>query len=407
MNLWYKKFSSQPHQPFFASGILFFAIFMALFFFAYSNKLILDSSILTYHAYSLVFVVFIQFFLGFLFVVFPKFLMQPEILVKDYMKQFYYYFFSTLAIFITIIFFSKLTIFAQFALFVAQILSFKLLLSIHKKSIIKDKNDTKWVLIAFATGLFFHFLYIVSFLDFSFSHNLSKFAINGGFYLFLFMIVFTISQRMIPYFTKVITPSYIPNKSAKLLDYLFVLLILKVVALSFENTIFSLVVDSAIFIFVTKELIKWRLPLFKVPAIVWILYLGLYWIVIAFFISIIENIVLLLGMNFYFEKIVIHTLAIGYFVTVLIGFGTRVVLGHSGRKIETGKFALMVFIAVEILTLVRMFASISSNFNLDYIFFIELSTILLLVALSVWSSKYLLILLENEKKSPPQTKWRT
>ena len=74
MTSWYKKFASQPHQPFFTNGVIFFILFITLFAFAYSNSLNLDTSLLTYHAYALIFVVFIQFFLGFLFVVFPKFL---------------------------------------------------------------------------------------------------------------------------------------------------------------------------------------------------------------------------------------------------------------------------------------------------------------------------------------------
>lgn len=90
---WYKRFSSQPHQPFFTSGILFFSLFMILFILSYSNILILDSSVLTYHAYSMIFVVFLQFFLGFLFVVFPKFLGQVEISKTLYMKHFFSYFF--------------------------------------------------------------------------------------------------------------------------------------------------------------------------------------------------------------------------------------------------------------------------------------------------------------------------
>ena len=79
MQAWYKKFSSQPHQPFFTSGILFLILFMMLFTASYSNILILDTSVLTFHAYTMVFVIFIQFFLGFLFVVFPRFLTQAEI----------------------------------------------------------------------------------------------------------------------------------------------------------------------------------------------------------------------------------------------------------------------------------------------------------------------------------------
>ena len=84
---WYKKFSSQPHQPFFTSGILFFILFMCLLIASYTNILTLDSSILKYHAYTMIFVIFIQFFLGFLFVVFPRFLVQAEIQAKVYMNQ--------------------------------------------------------------------------------------------------------------------------------------------------------------------------------------------------------------------------------------------------------------------------------------------------------------------------------
>ena len=73
MTSWYKKFASKPHQPFFTSVVIFFILFITLSDFAYSNSLNFDTSLLTYHAYALIFVVFIQFFLGFLFVVFPKF----------------------------------------------------------------------------------------------------------------------------------------------------------------------------------------------------------------------------------------------------------------------------------------------------------------------------------------------
>ena len=38
------------------------------------------------------------------------------------------------------------------------------------------------------------------------------------------------------------------------------------------------------------------------------------------------------------------------------------------------------------------------NFGLNYIVFIELSAILLILALIIWSFKYVAILLENDKK---------
>ena len=406
MSSWYKKFSSQPHQPFFTNGILFFALFMILFFLSYSKIIDLNSSLLTYHAYSLIFVVFIQFFLGFLFVVFPKFLMQGEIAVKDYMNQFFLYFIGSVGVFLFIIFAPKFIIIFQILLLFVQILSFNLLYSIHKKSIMQDKNDTKWVLISFVAGLVAHLLFIVSEFDFTYAYLVSKIAINAGFYLFLFMIIFTISQRMIPFFTRVMAPEYIINKSPKLLDILCLLLILKVFLLSFENPKLNLIVDIPLFMLITKELIRWKLPVGQMPPIVWVLHLGLFWIPVAFLISIIEGIMAFSSPEFFFEKAVIHTLAVGYFVTVLIGFGTRVILGHSGRKIQTNNFVVTIFIAIQILAFLRIFTSISSNLNLNYMLFIDITALLLIMTLIIWSSKYVVILLENEKKVEEKQKWK-
>lgn len=393
---WYKKFSSQPHQPFFSSGIFFFILFMGLFVASYSNILTLDKSLLTYHAYTMIFVIFIQFFLGFLFVVFPRFLMQAEVSKKDYMNQFFVYFISSIGIFLTLIFYSKLTILFQFSLLVVQIFSFTLLFKIHKKSLMKVKEDTKWVLIAFFVGLISHFLFIVSNFDFKYSYIVSKIAINSGFYIFLFMIVFTISQRMIPFFTTAKAPDYKINKSPKLLETIFSLLVLKVVLLTFDNTKLNLIADIPLFVLIVRELIKWKLPTFKVPAIMWVLYLGLYWIPVAFFISIVESTMAFIAPEIFFEKAVIHTIALGYFVTVLVGFGTRVILGHSGSTPHANNFAIFIFISIQVLTLLRIFASISTNFGLNYQFLLNLTAILLVIGMLLWSSKYITILLKGK-----------
>ena len=393
---WYKRFSSQPHQPFFSSGIFFFILFMALFVASYSNILTLDKSVLTYHAYTMIFVIFIQFFLGFLFVVFPRFLMQAEVSKKDYMNQFFVYFISSVGIFLTLIFYSKITILFQFSLFVIQIFSFILLFRIHKKSLMKIKEDTKWVLIAFFVGLISHFLFIVSSFEFNYSYIVSKIAINSGFYLFLFMIVFTISQRMIPFFTTAKAPDYKINKSPKLLETIFSLLVLKVVLLTFDNVKLNLIADIPLFILIVKELIKWKLPTFKVPAIMWVLYLGLYWIPVAFFISIIESTMAFISPEIFFEKVVIHTIALGYFVTVLVGFGTRVILGHSGSTPHANNFAIFIFVSIQVITLLRIFASFSTNLGLNYQFLLNLTAILLVIGLLLWSSKYITILLKGK-----------
>ena len=393
---WYKKFSSQPHQPFFTSGIFFFILFMSLFVAIYSNIFTFDSSVLKYHAYSMIFVIFIQFFLGFLFVVFPRFLVQADIETKVYMNLFLLYFFASLGIFLTFVFYSKVTFIFQILMLIAQIMSFKVLYSIHQKSLVKIKEDTKWILIAFFSGLIFHSLFILSNLNFLYSFELSKFAINGGFYLFIFMIIFTISQRMIPFFTTSKSPDYKINKSQNLLILVFTFLVLKVFLLSFENVKLNLIADIPLFVIITKELIKWKLPFFKVPAIMWVLFLGLYWIPMAFLISIIEGLMAFYDPSIIFEKAIIHTLSLGYFITVLVGFGTRVILGHSGSVPHANNFAIFIFITIQIITLFRIFTSFSLNFGLNYMALLNLTASLLIIGLLLWSSKYIVILIKGK-----------
>ena len=312
------------------------------------------------------------------------------------MNQFILYFISSLGIFLSIIFFSKITFIFQIMMLFAQFLSFKLLYSIHKKSIVKVKDDTKWVLISFIAGLFFHALFIFSTSIFSFSSELSRLAIDGGFYLFVFMVIFVISQRMIPFFTTAKAVDYVANKSKNLLTIVFSLLALKVVLLSFDNAKLNLIADIPLFIIFTKELIRWKLPFFKVPAIMWVLFLGLYWIPVAFFISIIEGLMAFYDPSIVFEKAVIHALALGYFITVLVGFGTRVILGHSGSTPHANNFAIFVFIAIQIITLFRIFTSFSLNFGLNYMALLDITAILLIFGLLLWSSKYIVILLKGK-----------
>lgn len=393
---WYKKFSSQPHQPFFANGIIFFILFMCLLLGSYTNILTLNSAVIDFHAYTMIFVVFIQFFLGFLYVVFPRFLTQAEIEPSVYMKNFLFYLVSTIGIFISFLFSLDIHLPFMVLLFIGQILSFKLLYSIHKKSIVKVKDDTKWVLIFFSTGLITHFLYFVSMFDFSQAYIVKQFTINGGFYLFIFGIIFTISQRMIPFFTSMKVQGYVINKSKNLMEIVFILLVLKVIVLSFGTTELNLIADIPLFILFTRELIKWKLPVFNSIAIMWVLFISLYWIPFAFFISILESFSAIFNTGIVFEKAVVHTIAVGYFLTVLVGFGTRVVLGHSGQTPHADKFAISIFIAIQVVAFLRIFASLSSNINLDYIFFINLSSLLIIIGFIAWSLRYLVILFKGK-----------
>ena len=388
----YTKFSSQPHQPFFTAGILFFITFLLILSANYTGVISIDSSISSFHAYPMINIIFIQFFLGFLFVVFPRFLTQAAVPVKTYMNRFFLFTIGGFTYIASLFLGKELNQIAILILIFAGFTSFLTLFSIYKKSIVANKHDAKWILVAFGFGVFSNVLFFISTFGFDF---LEVFSIRVGFYMFLLALIFTISQRMIPFFTSVKVPGYTINKSKFILEITFSLLGVKVLAMGLENNLLNLIIDLSLFSLFTYELLKWRLPVFKVTAIMWVLYLSLFWLPVGFFISSLESASNLLDLGIVFDKAALHTLAIGYFSTVLIGFGTRVVLGHSGRTPTADKATVIMFWAIQLIVLVRIFAAFSINTDFDYSFWIVTSAILLALGLIIWSIKYLGILIKG------------
>ena len=121
----------------------------------------------------------------------------------------------------------------------------------------------------------------------------------------------------------------------------------------------------------------------------WVLYLSLFWLPVGFFILLLESSSSLFGMGIVFEQSALHALAIGYFSTVLIGFGTRVVLGHSGQTPTADKLTIVIFWAIQAIVVIRIFAGMSLNGDFDYVFWIVMSAKLMAIGLIIWSFKYL------------------
>ena len=386
------KFSSQPHQPFFTAGMIFFILFLLTLSANYSGIISIDSGISGFHSYPMIHIIFIQFFLGFLFVVFPRFLTQAQVPIKTYMNRFFLFIAGGTLYIFSLFITKELNQLAILILIIASITSFWTLFSIYKKSIVSNKYDAKWILISFGFGIISNILFFISTFGFQI---LETFSVKIGFYMFLLALIFTISQRMIPFFSSIKVIGYTINKSKFILEIAFSLLGLKVISTSIDNNILNFITDILLFTFFSYELLKWKLPIFKVTAIMWVLYLSLFWLPIGFFISLLESSSNLFNLGIVFEQSALHTIAIGYFSTILIGFGTRVVLGHSGQTPTADKSTILMFLFIQFIVIIRIFAGISINGNFDYVFWILTSAILFTIGLILWSFKYLGILIKG------------
>ena len=79
-------FLSQVHQPFFLSGVLFAIVVMVMFMLGYKGILPLRVDAALFHSYSLIYVVFSQFFTGFIFTTFPRFCQSDAISQNYYLR---------------------------------------------------------------------------------------------------------------------------------------------------------------------------------------------------------------------------------------------------------------------------------------------------------------------------------
>ncbi len=128
----------------------------------------------------------------------------------------------------------------------------------------------------------------------------------------------------------------------------------------------------------------------------WVLYVALFWIPIGFLLFSLQFLSEILDIDFVFGYAPVHSIALGYFTMVFVGFGTRVILGHSGKTPTADKFTKTVFVLIQFVVLIRIFAGVSPNFNLDYNFWILFGNFLLVSIIGVWFLRFVRVLIYRE-----------
>ena len=377
---------AQPHRVFFFAGVLQGLLFVVLLSLSYTGIISLNVGTGLYHAYAFTFIAFTQFFAGFLLTTFPRYLSRPSPTQKEYMPIVWLINGGGIA-FVALSFVSSLWVLpAMLAILAGYTKLCLALYTMQNKSTVTNKQDATWMLYAFAFGCLGQVLFIAdAFVP------LYTLALGISFYLYLFFIVIIVSQKMMPFFAANSVIGYSINKSKYFLTLLCVALVLKVV-LEFIG-INAFVANGALFLLTIYELLKWKLPFKKSPPILWVLFLSIWWVPVGFGLFAIQDLSMLLGMPIYMEKAPLHALALGYFTTVLIGFGTRVILGHSGRTPKADAYTVALFGLIQLMTLMRIVAGVFPQ--LGYIHAIMTASALWLIIFAIWCKKYIHILFEK------------
>ena len=376
-------FSSQPHQPFFLLAFISAIVTMLMFMLSYKGIIVLDINPLHFHAYGLTYLLFTPAFFGFLFTTFPRFSSTPTIEKNIYMRIFYLYAIGSILFILGSITTYFLSIIGMIILFIAHALGYLILRNIYVTTTMEDKHDLFWIQLAMAFGLGANLIFIVGEL---LMPSLVAFSIEISTYLYLFFVAFGVAQRMVPFFSHCMV-----EKNTVLLRQLLILLVLHIV-LETLKTNASFVIDLLITYITGKELLRWKLPFPNPNPLITILHVALFWVPVAFVISGITNFISLIS-DVSFLALDIHTILLGFVFTILIGFGTRVTLGHSGNPMFADKYTNFLFIWTQVVIALRILTSLVASFGWNFMILFDITATAWLVMFFAWAWRFFAVLI--------------
>jgi len=351
---------------------------MILFMLAFKGTISLTLAPSSFHAYALIFLLFTPAFLAFIFTTYPRFSSTAPIEKMLYLKIFGLFTMGSFLFLLGAVSSELLYTIGMLTTLGGHLWAVKILENINSNSEIDDKHDINWILIAMIVGLISHLLFITAHI---FETRLESFSIQVAIYLYLFLLAFSIAQRMVPFFSHSMV-----EKNQYLLKSVAILLLLHVLFETFY-THSSFLIDLLLALTIGKELLRWKLPFPNPNPILWILHLSLYWIPIAFIFGAMSNIISLIDGTF-FLVLDIHILVLGFIFTILIGFGTRVTLGHSGNMMVADRWVVILFNMTQVVVLLRLLTSMAAAWGWNFMILFDISVTVWLLLFIIWAIRF-------------------
>ena len=382
-------FFSQPHQPFFVLAFVNALVMMLIFMLSFKGVVHMDITAIDYHAYGFIYLFFTPAFFGFLFTTFPKFSSTPPIDKKTYIKVFTLYYIGSTLVVLGSLATPVFTGFGMFITFLGHLWGFLILNNIYVKTTMEDTHDLTWIVTAMGIGLIAHILLILGTL---FHIGMTGFADEIAIYLYLFLLTFSVAQRMVPFFSHCMV-----ERNENLLKTLFILLTLHILIEGFIHN-GSFAFDIAIGLLLLQELRRWKLPFPNPNPLLWILHISLFWAGFAFILGGLTNaITLFFDVNFL--ALDVHILVLGFVFTILIGFGTRVTLGHSGNMMQADKWVSNLFYWTQVVVAVRILVSLASAFGWNFMLLFDISATVWMLMFIAWAVRFFAVLIQGKKLS--------
>lgn len=232
-----------------------------------------------------------------------------------------------------------------------------------------------WLLLLLAAGIYLE------------NADLIAVARDGGIWWFLFPVFFSVSHRLIPFFSSVVIPGYQrvqPNSA------LWLVVCGGLVHGALEMTgkhQLTWLIDLPMAACALWLSYAWNLRASFRARILAMLHIAFVWLGLALGLFGLQSLADFSSWPLQLGRGPLHALLVGYFASMLVAMSTRVTLGHSGRPLSADNMAWDIFLMIQVATLLRVLAELPW-FNAYVMLLFIGSALLWLTAFLFWVIKF-------------------
>ncbi|TAL74307.1 MAG: NnrS family protein [Rhodanobacter sp.] len=226
-----------------------------------------------------------------------------------------------------------------------------------------DRNKHGWsTLAAFCVGtlglaLFFAWLLFPD----SVSPDAAWVAVRMGTFTFLLPIYFTVTHRMLPFFSRNLVPGYAMWRPNWSLPVAWALLIAHVVLVSAGLAGWLWLCDVPLALVFGAHWLMWKPWRCMHPGLLAVLHIAFAWLPIGFVLFSAQDLVYATSGAHILGLAPLHAIAIGFFGSMLVAMVTRVTHGHSGRPLQMHPIPWLCFGLLQVVALIRIGAELGGD----------------------------------------------
>ncbi|MFK2891881.1 NnrS family protein [Dyella flagellata] len=186
-------------------------------------------------------------------------------------------------------------------------------------------------------------------------------AVKLGTFGLLLPIYFTVSHRMIPFFSGNVAAGYVVRRPAWSVPLVWALVLAHLLLELFNRNAWLWLADAPLACIFAWHACAWQPWKSMRPGLLAALHLSFAWLPLAFALYTVQSAWLVIRHANILGFAPLHVMAVGYFGSMLVAMVTRVTHGHSGRPLQMTAVPWLCFALLQIVVVLRIRAELGSD----------------------------------------------